>query len=375
MAKALLRQRLFPSQYPDDAVKVLETMAFCPNNLVLVGSSSIRSQIFSGDYDANEVVEANYATDSAALDNFVKRFQTIIKNLQKLKNTYIGDIKSGLVEEWRIIPKEGTYNYKAASDKIESLHQKNILSSEEVKEAKAVLKPHPTPTQLAVARQTLKYHLVRWTPEEILKGSKKLVDGRIYLLKEGFSSPTITKLDVISLTGARYAEFSAIYEFNNNGKVLNPDLFDPEASIKENLLYYKSQKNYYKVAKRKFVLAKLKGNDAELKRYSELLNSELGKVYVIYNDVKTLADLLESVTIPKASLDAAISRFRDRLGYIYAYEPYLKKEDAIYKDLQKAADSKKPVPILRHLESQFFGILNASPKLIGAGKSYIAYSI
>lgn len=311
-------------------------------NINIVGSQSLKSQLYAGDYDVYEIV---YTTSIEAL---VRNFQHIIRTLIRL-GVHIGDIKAGVIEDWKV----GT-----SRTKIESLFQSRIISSEEAKEALKLLKGSPIKAKHS---PLLKFHIIRWTPKQILKGSQSLRDGRTYTLKEAFQSPTITKLDCIALIGGNYTELSCIYEFHMGSKILNEDIIDPEASLKESIKLYKEEGNRFKVIKRKFSLAKLKNNTRDLLKYNAILNSEAGKLYTLYSDVKTIADLLESSSIPPSNLNNALSGFQDRVSSIYSKEATLSDKKELIDALRNAKDSKA----LRAIEAILYSRLNKATELQG----------
>jgi hypothetical protein len=178
-------------------------------------------------------------------------------------------------------------------------------------------------------------------------------------------SPIITKLDVVALIQGRYTELSIVYEFHNGDETLNPDDIDPERSLKDSILLLKSEGNLFKVIKRKFALAKLKNNLPQVEKYNAILNSELGKLYVVYSDVKTLAELLEDQTIPKSSITDAIAGFKHRLARIYSLEDYLKTESAILTKLDTATKVSNPLPILKQVQDQLLHHLSKATTLYG----------
>ena len=363
---AILKEKSFPSQYPEDAVEVLKTMSFTNGkDLKIMGSQALRSQLYAGDYDGYEVVEGKFPTNQDALKHYAKLFQSNIKKLKGMKNVYIGDIKAGLVEEWRVIPKTGSYKLRDATTKVEDLLKARIISPEEAKEALSVLSDKPTPLDILKGKDTIKFHIVRWSPEEVLKGHKKLRDGRQYSLVEAFGSPTMSKLDVIALIQHRYTELSIVYEFHNGNDVLNPDIIDPEKSLKNDIKLLQSEGNLFKVIKRKFALAKLKNNIGLIKKYNTILNSELGMLYIVYSDIKTLVELLGDQSIPKSKVTDAIQGFKLRLSRIYSLEDYLKSETATLNRLDKAMTSSNPLPVLNKVQEQLLAQLSKATQLYG----------
>jgi hypothetical protein len=368
---AILKEKSFPSQYPVDAVKVLKAMSFTDGkDLQIIGSQSLRSQLYAGDYDAYEVVEGKFPTRQEALEYYVKEFQSIIKKLKNMDNVYIGDIKSGIIEEWRVIPKRGRYNLRDATTKVESLLSAKIITPKEAKDALSTLKTRPTPLDILKARDMIKFHIVRWSPEEVLKGHKALRDGRKYSLEEAFGSPTITKLDVIALIQSRYTELSIVYEFHNGDEVLNPDIIDPEKSLNNSIELLKSQGNLFKVVKRKFALAKLRNDIPKVIKYNEILNSDLGKLYVVYSDIKTLVELLEDNNVPSPEINNAIAGFKHRLARIYSLEEYLKTETSVLNRLDSAIKSASPIKTLSQVRDQLLAQLSKATHLYGGELHY-----
>jgi len=345
---SLLDSKEYPSEYPAEAVKVLDAMTFTDkaSGLKVVGSASLRSQHYAGDYDGYEKVTG------FSLEGLVKRFKEIIKHIKSMPNVYIGDIKCGEIEEWRVVPlNKRKFNVAESTKKVESLKSQKVISSAESKEAKDALKSY------LIAKQDIKFQVVRWTPEEVLAGHKKLRDGRTYTLEEGFTSPAITKLDTIARVNGVYTDFSVIYEFVVDGKVINSAPIEPTASLKESIEYYKETNNPYKVIKRKFALAKLKGDEKAVKRYSKIINSNLGKIYRLYSEVKTVADLLEMRSVPLGDFKARVKA--------EGLSPEL------VADLDKVK-GKKDLPILRHIEEQILAHLTKKTPLNG-GMAYTPY--
>jgi hypothetical protein len=358
----LLKEKVFPDNYPDEAVKILKTMTLTTDGLKIMGSASLKSQLYAGDYDGYEVV------DGLSPSEISNKLRSVIQNLKKLPHTYIGDFKSGLIEDWRVLPKD-TKTLKKHIPKVELLLKSNIISKDEAEVALEFLNKPPTKINILKALDEIKFHIVRWTPAEIIAGKKTLRDGTSYTLEEAVQSPTITKLDVISLVKGRYTEFSVIYEFHYKGKYLNPETIDPEKSLKESILLYKAEGNRFKVIKRKFALAKLHNNVKDLKKYHSLLNSELGKLYVVYSDVKTLADLLGHSTLSPIEKVRATDGLKRRITTIYKFEDFIKGKKSLLKDLEDATaprtSNAKTISVLRHIEEQLLTYLTRNTRLQG----------
>jgi len=370
----------YPTNYPADAVAILDSMSVTEGKGVeLVGSMSLRSQQYAGDYDANDIVELKYQTSEEALNHLASEFRESIRRTSKLPNAYIGDIKCGEVAEWRVFGEDTRvhkgkvvgYSAETSRSKVRQLRRSQIITPTEEKEALALLPTNPTPLQLVKAKDSIKFHIVRWSVAEVLEGEKRLTDGRIYTLQDGFSSHAITKVDVVAwVQNNRYTEFAMIYFFFNKGKALNPVEFDYEDSLKESILYYESEGMYFKVLKRMYSLAKFKDYKKQMKKLTAVLNSDLGRLYHILSDIGTLIFLLEEESkLRMSDIKFEIDQFKGRMANIYALEPFLKKEFVLLGYINsalKTSSSKQLLAILKSMEKTMSNILGkASQKYVG----------
>lgn len=156
-------------------------------------------------------------------------------------------------------------------------------------------------------------------------------------MEQAFHTPGITKLDVIGLVANnRFTDFSVIYEFRCNGKVLNPEPIEIRASLEESILAYLAEGNYFKVLKRIFALSKLLNDKKALEELTPILNSDLGRLYHIVGDIGTLINLLdEHKRVPLALIRFEIDQFISRLSNIYTLKDYLAKDDQIIGNIKR----------------------------------------
>lgn len=318
-----IARKEFPDGYPNDALEVLNAMSMTDGKgVVIVGSMSLRSQVYAGDYDAHEKVSGN-------LHSLIRKFKSCVKKILSIPNTYISDIKSGSIEEWKVVSEP--YDYKFSKDRLETLHSQGIIDSETYHDGRKRIKPHMSKLQYLTLKRDLRPNIIRWKPYEVLKG-KKTIHGKVFTLEEAFQSPVITKIDVISwVQNNRFTDFSMIYEFHNNGKILNPGMEKFEDSIRENIFMLHHEGNYFKMAKRMFSLARYNKNTSAIQKLSALFNGDAGRVYMVYGDIGTLESLFESSEhIPSNKIDFEINQFKGRLSNI-ALERYISEEHHIFK--------------------------------------------
>ena len=372
------RTKSYPENYPSDAMAILDAMSFSGGKDVKVlGSMSLRSQQYAGDYDAFEVVNRKGNVDKV-LDDLVSEFQTIIKNLRGMKNVFIGDIKAGSIEEWRVIPQDAGlvdgkvvgYNPIQSKAKVDELYKAKVITEGEKRSADELLKG-TTPENFLLARKKIKFHIVRWSVPEILQGSK-VVRGRRYTLQEAFSSPVITKLDTIGLVqNNKYTDFSIIYEFRYDGKILNPSFEDVGKSLSEDIIAYKAENNPFKVLKREFALAKFRGDDKTIKSLTPVLNSDLGRLYSLLSDVGTLIQLLEDKQkVPLDKVRYEIDQFKARMANVYSLPDFLKTEHTLLGHIASALKTTSREQLLTHLrqiEDLIQGSLTHNTKKLRGG--------
>jgi len=355
------KTKTYPDDYPDDVIQILKAMSFTDGkSIMLLGSMSLRSQQYAGDYDGYERVNLKEKSTEAALKHLAHKMKENVKALGRMKYVYIGDIKAGIIEEWRIVNRDiglnakgKVVNYSAeqSRSRVDELLRAKVITEKEAKETLALLKPTLSPAEMFDAEKNIKFHLVRWKVPEVLAGYKILRDGRKYTLEEAFHSPTITKVDVIALVQQnRFTDFSVIYEFSNNGKALNPDVVDANKSLKEDIAYFTLSGNYFKAIKRQFALAKFKDDAATMKRLTGILNSDLGRIYHILGDVETLLALLEDKQPPLPVIRYELEQFKSRMSNVYTLPSFIKDQHHMIGVIESALKTPKKETLKARLE-------------------------
>jgi hypothetical protein len=324
----LLRKKQYPLNYPSDVLNVISRMSFDSRNVAILGSMALRSQLYAGDFDLNETVDVKSKDEATALRLIANGLQTIVKRLLRTEELFIGDIKLGVIPEWRVVEgdvrngKVVGYDAKACMARLTALYESGVITQEEFSSSKALLKPRLTPKEFVVVEKEIRFEIVRWKPSEVLDGFVVLRDGRHYTLEQAIGAPAIAKLDVVAfIEGNNFSDFSTLYTFKWKGRVLNEVNMDAENEIKKNILYYEAEDNYFKVAKRIFALSKVNGDTALLEKLTALFNSDLGRLYSIISDASTILYLLENEKhLPIEKIRFEIDQFRGRLASIYTID-------------------------------------------------------
>jgi len=357
--------------FPEDVLRVIRMMSLDSGLPVIAGSQSYRDALYAADYDCYQVIKMRYASKQKALRVIAKRIKEAVRHLLLAKNVFIGNIKLGSVPEWKVIPDEATvkgmkvvgYDAEESRKKVLELAEAGIIDSEEKQEALRLLKPSLSPMELMEAKEELRFHVVRWEPRDVLKGYCILRDNRQFTLEDGFSSPGMSKLDVIALVNNKYADISCIYEIRNKGTILNP-LTQP--SIKVDILELFLQGNYFKMMKRILSLARNGRSASIVDTLVPILNSDAGILYSIISDLGTILYMAENYkAIPEARIDYELDAMRYRLGNV-SIPSYLKKEPAILKKIMSITKAKIKKPstqrAIEKLSDELSKIMNASAK-------------
>jgi hypothetical protein len=138
--------------------------------------------------------------------------------------------------------------------------------------------------------------LLRWTVAEVLRGYKELRNNSIYYLDDAFRSKGVTKLDLIAWITNKYVEISNIIVWVSGSN--KPYAYIPaiKKALKENILEYEAEGNYVKVAKRMYSLAKQYKDASIVDELTNILNSPIGKLYMVTADMEVLEEFPKAVT-------------------------------------------------------------------------------
>lgn len=352
--------------FPKDITRILEAMSV-GGDLIVLGSYSLRSVKYSADIDAYEVKKIGSARDAA------KSFQRAVEKTTEV--AYVGDIKCGSIEEWRVIDSNARinagnvvgYNGEKTRDAISKLYKSSVITRQESEDAIELAKDTPSAEEFLAIKEALRFNLVRWNVREIKAGKKRLRDGREYTLAEAVSSPSAIKMDAIGLVGGnRFVEFSNVYQFIIGNKYLNDFRGDVESELKESTLYYLLSGDFFKAAKRMFALAKYKNNYKLASKIEPLLNGDYGIIYQVLVDIATLLFLIENrKSLPFKNISAEIDAFRGRLANVYKVGSWIRNEpkwDSFIKMLSGTKDRKKLANGLARLKSYLDSILRVGAK-------------
>jgi hypothetical protein len=318
-----IKRKPYPDAFTKNTTDIIDMITISngnTNNFIIQGSAGLSSQLYFADYDIFETIRENIFKNVETFDDYinkcVRRFQNIIKKLLLKKLVYIGDIKAGEIPQWNV----------SSLPELKKLHSKHIISDDELTTAIDELK-------CKTCFRSRRFGIIRWSPSDILKGYTILRDGSKYTLADAFKSKTgLIKMDIIAYVDNKFTEFSIIYRFVYKNK----DISD---SFKQLLLSFHLtteisylEQKYFKVIKRLFSIARKNQDEKNLSLLTSILNSELGRIYIVISDINTIIYILENIKyIPSKRIEYEIQEFRPRLSNIYTLEKWVKLEEPILK--------------------------------------------
>lgn len=322
--------RQFPEQYSKQLVKVLEAISIGTPNLV--GSSVDHQILYSADFDLIEEVILNRASS--------RTFINKIKKLNKIGT--VVDLKIGEISEWNLLQKPYIHKNKVhkydQGDELKHLSKlwsDEIITHEEFMEAQKLLADHLTPHEFLIAKKQLRFGILRWTSKEVYEGYKTLRNDSIIYLDDAFKTKGITKIDLVAWVNSKYIEVSNIILWTNSKGKFYPSLKNLKKGLAEDIILYEAEGNYLKLAKRMLSLAKASNDITNIQKLTEILNSPIGKLYVVLADLVILQDFPDAITPARKRIE--LDLLRDQFAKLF------------YPELNNAIPNLKLIPKLNEV--------------------------
>jgi hypothetical protein len=337
-----LATKAFPDNYSQEVLKIFTALSMTDlKKFFLVGSASLRSQQYSADFDCMEKVRISNAAE------MVHNLRDVVKSLRSIPDCFIGDIKCGEEKAWDVFnqnagvvdDKVQNFNPTESKGRVAKLRSNNIITPTEAKEADALLDKATTRLGFINAKKTIKFHILRWKPQQILEGAQEY-RGYRFTLEDAVTSGGLIKVDAVANIADRYTEFSAIYDTYLNGKLVSERASNIVQSLTDDILFY-NQTNPFKSLKRFFALVKLRKDTEAAAVLVPILNSDLGRLYQIIGDLHTLRGLLDrpSSAYNLKQILSQIDDMKARLGNLYQLRDFLSKEHSIIGSLNALLSS------------------------------------
>jgi hypothetical protein len=337
-----LATKAFPDNYSQEVLKIFAALSMTDlKKFYLVGSASLRFQQYSADFDCMEKVRISNATE------MVHNLRDVVKSLRSIPDCFIGDIKCGEEKAWDVFNQNAgivdnkvqNYNPTESKGRVAKLLSNNIITPTEAKEADYLLDKATNRLGFITAKKTIKFHVLRWKPNQILAGFQEY-RGYRFNLEDAVTSGGLVKVDAVANIADRYTEFSTIYDIYLNGILVSQRASNIVQSLSDDILFY-NKTNPFKALKRFFALVKLRKDTEAAATLVPIMNSDLGRLYQIIGDLHTLRGLLDRPS-SAYNLNQILSQIDDmkvRLGNLYQLRDFLSKEHSIIGSLNALLSS------------------------------------
>ena len=373
-----LTKKEYPQNYQKATQHLINIISFNPKNVRIQGTMSYRAYRYPSDYDLFETVNVS------SLSSIVKQFQAKVKLLLSINDVFIGDIKAGEYEPLRLINERAYfknnrvigYDYEDTMSKLNSMLEKQLITQKEFKTFKGLIKKKPNKEQWNIMVKNLRLHVLRWNPDDVLKGYRQFNKHRV-TLEEALQTTGLFKLDVIAFINNKFSEFSIIYDLRSGKKRVNNFKININEDLKANINQLQDNEQYFKMLKRILSLMRvkmktLKSDDdramlsKEIEAITDVLNGELGILNSVANDIDIILQILDNEKhTPTITIKEQIDNFIYRLSNIYKTHQYLHNETKIIDRIHSALKAKTKSKLsneLIHIKKDLLHILNQNAK-------------
>jgi len=371
----LLLEKSKPNDYSREINEILKLISFDYKNIEILGSMEIKSQLWASDYDCYEIV------DYSVLSTLVSKFKEIIRKCMKYKEIYIGDIKVGNDNRFRVINEDAYfskvdgklngYNFNDSMYRLKALYSKKYISAKEYKDAQELLKQNPNEEEWTRIMKYMRFNVLRWKPQDILNGFL-MYRGEKILIQNALKSDGLVKMDlIVKLSNGIFQEFSVIYDMRIKGLRLNTKPINAMRTLINDIVLFQDEGRWFKTLKRMFSLQNYifkYSNDENQKRTAinlikmldEVLSSDIGILYQVKGDMDSIALLLENYKPPEAEVNAEIDNFINRLNNVYSVPQFTRLSGSISKNLKhiQRENNKVKAEYLEKMIDMFERIIN-----------------
>lgn len=326
----------------------------------IVGSYKYVVHEYPNDIDLFEFTRGCCSKDEV-LKKIVDKFKEIIQTIEKQTHTYLGDFKAGIDDRYIIdigkMSNKKIHGYDPVSirERLRILYDDGLLDAEDLqKMLKAVINEPSMMEYLALKDLVHKMCTVRWTPEEVLQGFKKLPKNKLLSFEDALSQQSVVKIDVWTNVAGRYMEITNWYAITylENGALNAQFLSEPmpnyEESLMKDLNAYKnpSLRKSMKFAKRLWNYYVLKNMRKEMVLLYPLFSSGAAKMYQIMGEIEVIINILTWIKTEKINMESVKNNVEDwktRLGTLMFDALPIETSEAIFRKVNEilGARSKK----------------------------------
>ena len=269
----------------------------------ILGSNSLKGMLYGADIDIfSDIGETT--KEEAIHKHFVNLFKS---NDYTDKRFLFMDFKCGL--DTRLVFNDGdNVNKYLKNDLIPASYKKRILKA-------------TGDDRLKLIRDLF---VLRWTPNEVIRGYKMLIDGSKKHFTDALLDDTIIKLDVCVIVGVSLIDLTEVYQYRQSSASKK----DIEADLSNEINKY-HMKNTMKSLKRLYSYLRLKNTKKKLQQeLIDLFNSPLGFTNKLVNDIVYCVEVCEKHSLDWKLILDIIQQFKDKYFKLgFSNDKYAKRLD------------------------------------------------
>lgn len=327
----------YPLDYPLEVQKGIKLLSVNPKNVLVFGTSSIKSMLYAGDIDLREFMP---------LQDHAKAMQKIVRQIMNDKDYgsryIIGDIKAGNTRVGKIL-----------NNLLGDIINCQIINYDPI-ELRRMFKQFninkEVPDQIDIEEWMKLFKvihdikIIRWTPDEILKG----IHRSGISLKDVTLDSALNKIDMYFYYNGKYVEMTTVMD---DGTETNEKIIK---GLRKNLLsfLYADPPNYLKVIKRANAISRLTGNCNYIEKVKDFLVGNVALLNSVKNDLDVLPEMIArgfDINKNKEKLNSHISMMISRLSNVYVVDI----PDEMFLELHKIQESlqdKRNIDVNKMLE-------------------------
>jgi hypothetical protein len=354
----MLNKKRLKSSYPGDVLKATHLLAFNPDKILYYGSQAKKSMyLSSGDIDLIEPIDPADAGDVA------KKLSRIVKQIQGMPDTYLGDVKSGVDPRYSIDIGD------ISNGKVQGFNKKlvhEVVSSRDYPDKKQML-------ELVDGNMTIdkwfelndmmrKKEVLRWTAKEIHDG-KKVVEGMTFNLSDTARDPNaMTKIDMIQFIPSlnRYVEVTNYFFVGDKKEEYDNVAYVSE--LKHSILQCYVKEKYFKLTKRLLSYCLMSNHGKEAEKLYGVVHSGIGIMYQLVSELNAIEYILEHHKPPIDKLKAQLDAIKYKLGNVYEIEFQEADFDSELDAAKKAKSRSDLLNRIKKISEKLDGIVNRVAK-------------
>ena len=332
----------YPEGYTQEILNNIKLITVGKDELNnIFGSVMYRVQPYPSDIDTAQTYRKNLNVNKLIIQ-FSKNLKETIKNIIDKEYHYITEIKIGLDDRYKYdigTLRNGLYRINRELRKyINVLYDNKLLGDEEFFIIKNLVKSiinrggFGNQNEYDTIYNILREHLIlRWKPEEVLRGYKILTGNKKITVEEALGYITAVKIDMITIINNRFIEvtnFLLLIDKDNNiinlGEHYDNNIIR-ELSIRtlpqeiEKLLFSDYYKSYFKACKRMWALARIIEDTYIISKVTPFIKGSISYLYMLKSEIDTIILLCEIVKNPPINkIKYAIDNIKYKLNNIMA---------------------------------------------------------